>query len=133
MKIIAYNISDLHCEIYDSSLHKEEEGWGFLKIDYELPQKPWTLKNGKIETWTPIINREEMVLTRAEFRARLIKKGIMPETVETKLLNIADPIERALSINDWQHRDEVRRTSSLLISMAPQFGFSSDDLDKLFA
>ena len=128
MTTIAYNTSDLHCEIYDPSIHIESDGWLILEVDYDLPPRPWTYKNGFVKTWIPVMDS----LPMAEFRKRIVDRGIMPGLVDAAIASISDEVERTKAQIDWEYQPEVRRTSPLVIALAPAFGLSEEQVDAVF-
>lgn len=76
--------------------------------------------------------RKAMKLPMAEFRKRLVDRGIMPSRVDAAIAAIVDEVARTKAQIDWEYQPEVRRTSPLVVALAPAFGLSEEQVDAVF-
>ena len=105
---------------------------------FEATNIEWTIENDiVIFTWDceeippepPQIPEE---VTRRQFRIALILAGIELSDVEDALNNIEDPVERAIALVEWNDALTFKRNHTLIISFAPMFNLTQEDLDQLF-
>ena len=80
----------------------------------------------------PVSVRVPQEVTRRQFRIALVLAGIDLDDVEVVLNGIEDPVERAIALIEWRDALTFKRNHQLIISFAPLFNLTSEDLDNLF-
>ena len=78
------------------------------------------------------LDRDSMVLSMATFRQRLILRGIMPSLVDSEIAKIPNETEREIAKTSWEYEANVHRNSPLLLTLAPKFTLTPEQLDDLF-
>lgn len=71
-------------------------------------------------------------VTRWQARRWLVDHGYTPDEIETQLLAISDPLERARALVDWRDAPYVERAHLLVEWVGQLYGLSSAQLDNAF-
>lgn len=113
--------------------------------DIPLPTKEIPIS--EVDNNTTIVNPEELTIeqkralmpvkTPREFRDILIDEGVLtdavPDEVTVAISNIPFDKERTKALNAWQNMTEVRRDDPYIDMIGAMFGYTPEQIDKLWA
>lgn len=135
--VVNYHRADIEMWLADGWLRVVE--WPHCPEGYIVDNADWTSDEFGIATWTwdCIPAPEEPVevpqeVTRRQFRIALVLAGIDLDDITATLNSIEDETERAIALIEWQDALTFKRDHPLIISFAPLFNLSEEDLDNLF-
>lgn len=71
-------------------------------------------------------------LTPRQFRDALVDNGIMPDDIESAILNIPDDHSREKMLNAWNYAIIFDRNDPYIDIIAGMFDLSGDDIDSMW-
>lgn len=71
-------------------------------------------------------------LTRRQLRLALLSIGVTAEDVEAHIADIADPIERAAAMIEWEDATHYKRDHPLVADVATAMALPSEQVDVLW-
>ena len=94
-------------------------------------EQAWPNRDG---SWSIVATEPQVPqsVSKRQLRAACIHSGIMPEQIAAALAQIADPVARALAVNDWDCATEYERNHPMIAQMAGVFGLTAAQVDTLF-
>jgi len=99
---------------------------------HELVNGTWTISIENAE----ILENERLAamqpLTRRQFRLALVLNGYNLADIETLINSIEDPIQRQITMIEWQDATTFHRTNPSLIVMAGLMGLDAETVDQLW-
>ena len=99
---------------------------------HELVDGTWTISSENAE----ILENERLsampALTRRQFRLALVLNGYNLADIETLINSIEDPMQRQITMIEWQDATTFHRTNPSLIVMAGLMGLDAETVDQLW-
>lgn len=99
---------------------------------HELVDGTWTISGEN----AAILENERLAampaLTRRQFRLALVLNGYNLADIETLINSIEDPMQRQITMIEWQDATTFHRTNPSLIVMAGLMGLGAETVDQLW-
>lgn len=99
---------------------------------HELVDGTWTISSES----AAILENERLsampALTRRQFRLALVLNGYNLADIETLINSIEDPMQRQITMIEWQDATTFHRTNPSLIVMAGLMGLGAETVDQLW-
>lgn len=99
---------------------------------HELVDGTWTISGEN----AAILENERLsampALTRRQFRLALVLNGYNLADIETLINSIEDPMQRQITMIEWQDATTFHRTNASLIVMAGLMGLDAETVDQLW-
>lgn len=99
---------------------------------HELVDGTWTISGEN----AAILENERLsampALTRRQFRMALVMNGFDLADIETLINSIEDPMQRQITMIEWQDATTFHRTNPSLIVMAGLMGLDAETVDQLW-
>lgn len=99
---------------------------------HELVDGTWTISSEN----AAILENERLsampALTRRQFRLALVLNGYNLADIETLINSIEDPMQRQITMIEWQDATTFHRTNPSLIVMAGLMGLDAETVDQLW-
>ncbi|MCO8114930.1 phage tail protein [Acinetobacter lwoffii] len=99
---------------------------------HELVDGTWTISSES----AAILENERLAampaLTRRQFRLALVLNGYNLADIETLINSIEDPMQRQITMIEWQDATTFHRTNPSLIVMAGLMGLDAETVDQLW-
>lgn len=99
---------------------------------HELVDGTWTISGEN----AAILENERLAampaLTRRQFRLALVLNGYNLADIETLINSIEDPMQRQITMIEWQDATTFHRTNPSLIVMAGLMGLDAETVDQLW-
>jgi len=80
-----------------------------------------------VQTYTPV----PQTVTPRQFRLALLMSGISLSTIEAMIDSLPEP-DKSITRITWEYSIEFQRNNPLLNAMAPNLGFTQQQIDELF-